>query len=256
MRKFVALGGALVVACVVAAVAYAQGANNVYSVQGDVSPAKGASKAKPLPIELKFSFQVKSSTGGRPAPIKTYSIGFYGGTSNGGPFPKCTAAQINAAQSDSGCPKGSKVGSGKVINVAGSASDPTDTSIPCNLDLTIYNAGVNRAALYLDGAPPDCVIGIHQALDGKFVSAFGGKGQALQFDVPANLLHPISGLDNAQSDITSTIDKVTTKVKGKTQGYFQITQACPSSRKVPVEVTFTTEDGNTQKASDDVTCRP
>lgn len=255
MRKLVALAGALLVAGVVAAVAYAQGSNNQYSVQGAVSPARGASKAKPLPIELKFGFQVKSATGGRPSPIKTYSIGFYGGTSNGGPFPKCTAAQINAAQSDSGCPKGSKVGSGKVINVAGSASDPADTSIPCNLDLTIYNAGVNRAALYLDGTPPDCVIGIHQALDARFVRAFGGKGQALQFDVPANLLHPIAGLDNAQSDITSTIDRITKKVKGKTIGYFQITQPCPKSHKAPVEVSFTTEDGNTQKASDQITCR-
>jgi hypothetical protein len=255
MRKLVALGGALLVAGVLAAVAYAQGSNNQYAVQGDVSPARSASKAKPLPVQLKFSFQVKSATGGRPAPIKTYSIGFYGGTSNGGPFPKCSAAKINAAQSDAGCPKGSKVGEGKVINVAGSTSDPSDTSIPCNLDLTIYNAGVNRAALYLDGTPPDCVIGIHQALDAKFVSAFGGKGQALQFDVPANLLHPISGLDNAQSDITSTIDKITKKVHGKTVGYFQITQKCPKNHKAPVEVTFTTEDGNSQKASDDITCR-
>ncbi len=255
MRKLVALAAALLVAGVAAAVAYAQGASNQYSVQGSVSPARGASKSKPLPIELRFSFQVTSATGGRPAPIKTYSIGFYGGTSNGGPFPKCSAAKINAAQSDSVCPKGSKVGSGKVINVAGSASDPADTSIPCNLDLTIYNAGRNRAALYLDGTPPDCVIGIHQALDGKFVRAFGGKGQALQFDVPANLLHPISGLDNAQSDITSTIDRITKKVHGRTQGYFEINQPCPRNHKAPVEVTFTTEDGNSQKASDDVTCR-
>ena len=255
MRRVGALAGALLIAAVAATVAFAQGSNNRYAVQGDVTPARSASKAKPLPVELKFSFQVTSATGGRPAPIKTYSIGFYGGTSNGGPFPKCTAAQINAAQSDRGCPKGSKVGSGKVINVAGSAADPSDTSIPCNLDLTIYNAGVNRAALYLDGEPPDCVIGIHQALDARFVRAFGGKGQALQFDVPANLLHPISGLDNAQSDITSKIDKITKKVKGKRVGYFQITQKCPKSGKVPVEVTFTTEDGSSQKASDDIACK-
>jgi hypothetical protein len=256
MRKFVAAAAAVAAVGAGAAVAYAQGSANQYSVEGNVTPAKGATKAKPLPVELKFSFQVKSSTGGRPAPIKTYSIGFYGGTSNGGPFPKCTPDQINAAQSDSGCPKGSLVGSGTVKNVAGSASDPTDTSIPCNLSLKIYNAGVNRAALYLQGDPPDCVISIHQALDGKFVSAFGGKGQALQFDVPANLLHPIAGLDNAQSDISSTINKITKKVGGKTQGYFQINQACPANHKAPVEVTFTTEDGNTQKASDDITCRP
>jgi hypothetical protein len=255
MRKVAALVGALLVAGVVAAVAYAQGSANQYTVQGDVSPARSASKAKPLPVQLKFGFQVKSATGGRPAPIKTYSIGFYGGRSNGGPFPKCTAAQINAAQSDQGCPKGSRVGTGKVINVAGSATDPNDTSIPCNLNLTIYNSGVNRAALYLEGTPPDCVIGIHQALDAKFVSAFGGKGQALQFDVPANLLHPISGLDNAQSDITSTIDKITKKAHGRTEGYFEINQKCPSNHKAPVEVTFTTEDGNSQKASDEITCR-
>ena len=73
-----------------------------------MSPARSGSKAKPVPVQLKFGFQVSEASGNRPSPIKTYSIGFYGGSSNGGPFPKCTAAQINAAQSDSVCPKGSE----------------------------------------------------------------------------------------------------------------------------------------------------
>ncbi len=255
MHRAVAVVAVLVVGALASA-AYAATQVNVYSVQGSVSPNQGASKKKPRPVRLKFSFQVKEQSGNRPSPIKTYSIGFYGGRSNGGPFPKCTAAQINAVQSDARCPKGSKVGSAFVKNNAGNSADPTDTSIPCNLSMTIYNAGKNRAALYLQGNPPDCVISISQAIDARYVSAFGGKGQALQFSVPYNLLHPIPGIDNAQVDVTSTINKVTRRVKGRTEGYFQVDQACPKSRRVPIQVTFTSEAGQSVVAKTTQPCRP
>lgn len=238
------------------AVAFAQSQVNKYTMEGSVSPARSGSKAKPVPVQLKFGFQVSEASGNRPSPIKTYSIGFYGGSSNGGPFPKCTAAQINAAQSDSVCPKGSEVGSGFVNNAAGNSNDPTDKSIPCDLSLKIYNSGRNRAALFLSGNPPQCVIPISQAIDAKFVSAFGGKGQALEFTVPANLLHPVTGIDNAQTNVTSTIRKITKRVKGRTVGYFQATQKCPKSRKFPIEVTFTSEAGQSEKVGTQQTCRP
>jgi hypothetical protein len=254
MRKVVVLVAVLAAACVSAAVAFAAQVN-VYTVSGSVAPNKGATKAKPSPIQLKFSFQVKEASGQRPSPIKTYSIGFWGGRSNGGPFPKCTAQTINATQSDSACPKGSQVGEAVVKNAAGSTADPTDTSVKCDLTMKIYNAGVNQAALFLQGAPPDCVISISQAIDAKFVSAFGGKGQALEFSIPANLLHPIPGLDNAQVDVTSTIYKRTIKAKGKTQGYFVVDQPCPSNHKAPISVKFVSEAGEAKTATADTPCK-
>jgi hypothetical protein len=255
MRRVVVPVAVVAAACVSTAVAFAAQVN-VYTVEGSITPNQGASKAQPRPIQLKFSFQVKEAGGQRPSPIKTYSIGFWGGRSNGGRFPKCTAQQINATQSDAACPKGSQVGTAVVKNAAGSTADPADTSVKCDLTMKIYNAGVNRAALFLEGAPPDCVISINQAVDAKFVSAFGGKGQALEFSIPANLLHPIPGLDNAQVDVSSTIFKKTIKAKGRTQGYFVVDQACPKNGKAPIAVTFTSEAGESKTATADNACRP
>ena len=247
--------GAGVLACALAASAALAAQVNEYAVQGAVTPARGASKAKPLPVQLRFSFQVREAAGQRPSPIKTYAIAFYGGRSNGALFPTCTAARINAAQSDRGCPRGSRVGSGLVRNIAGATSDPSDRSLRCDLRLTIHNAGRNRAALYLAGDPPDCVIPIHQALDARYVRAFGGRGQALEFSVPDNLLHPVAGLDNSQIDVTSTIHRVTRRVKGRTRGYLEIDQRCPRSRTAPIEVVFTSEAGQRETARSAVRCR-
>jgi hypothetical protein len=253
--RAIAAGVAVLLLGGLTAVAFAQSQVNEYAVQGSVNPAVSGSKKKPVPVELKFSFQVKEASGLRPSPIKTYSIAFYGGVSNGGPFPKCSAQKINAAQSDKGCPKGSLVGSGTVNNAAGNSTDPSDKSIPCDLGLKIYNAGRNRAALYLFGNPPQCVIPISQAIDAKFVPAFGGKGQALEFSVPDNLLHPVPGIDNAQTNVSSTIRKITKRVKHRKVGYFQSTQKCPKNHKVPIEVTFTSEAGQSETVRTEQSCR-
>jgi hypothetical protein len=248
LRKLKLLVVASVAVLTLTAVAYAAQVNT-YTVTGKTSPAKSGSKAKPVPIGLSFGYTVGEQSGGRPSPVKRYTIGFYGMQSNGGLFPKCTAAQINAKQDDGGCPKGSEVGSGYILNAAGNSADPTDTSIPCNLNLTIYNAGQGRAALFLKGGPTipvqgkACVITINQAIDAKYVSVFGGKGQALQFDVPANLLHPIGGVDNAVTNVSSTIKKLTVKSKGKTRGYYE-SVGCQAAKR-PISVDFLTEAGQT-----------
>lgn len=257
MRKLTVLVVASVAVLALTAVAYAAQVNT-YTVTGKTSPAKPGSKAKPVPIGLDFDYTIGEATGLRPSPVKRYTIGFYGMTSNGGLFPKCTAATINSKQSDSSCPKGSAVGSGFIINSAGSTADPTDTSVSCNLNLTIYNSGQGKAAIFLKGGPTTtvqgkpCVISINQAIDAKYVSAFGGKGSALQFDVPANLLHPIGGLDNAVVQVQSTIKKLTAKSKGVTHGYYE-SIGCQGNKR-PISVDFLSEAGQTATATYNAGC--
>jgi hypothetical protein len=257
LRKLTLLAVASIAVLAFAAVAYAAQVNT-YTVDGQTSPAKPGAKKKPVPIGLNFDYTVGEQAGGRPSPVQRYTIGFYGMQSNGGLFPKCTAAQINATQSDTGCPKGSAVGSGVVINAAGSTADPADKTIACNLNLTVYNSGQGKAALFLKGGPTiivqgkPCVISINQAIDAKYVSAFGGKGQALQFNVPANLLHPIGGVDNAVTQVQSTIKKLTVKSKGKTRGYYE-SIACKGKMR-PISVDFLTEAGQTSSAAHDARC--
>lgn len=256
MRKVTALAVVAVASLVVAAVAQAAQVNT-YTVTGKTSPATAGSKQKPVPIGLDFDYSVGEQSGQRPSPVKRYTIGFYGVQSNGGLFPKCTAASINAAQSIAGCPKGSIVGKGFIINASGSTADPADKSIECNLNLTIVNGGQGRAALFLQGGPSTivqgkpCVIGISQAIDARYVS-FDGGGTALRFDVPANLLHPIGGLDNAVTQVQSTISKVTVKRHGKTRGYFE-TVGC-KGKKRPISVDFLSEAGQSATATTNATC--
>jgi len=252
MRKVAVLGAAVAaVMLVCAAVVYAAQVNT-YTVDGSTSPAKAGSKKKPVPISVDFDYTVGEEAGQRPSPVSRYTIGFYGMQSNGALFPKCTAQQINTAGNDKGCPKGSLVGTGSVTNAAGATADPADKSIPCNLSLRVYNGGQGRAALYLFGNPPQCVIAISQAIDARYVRAFGGKGQALQFSVPSNLLHPVPGVDNAVTNVQSNIKKLTKKVRGKTRGYYE-SVACQGGKR-PITVDFLTEAGQSSTAKTDANC--
>jgi hypothetical protein len=251
MRKLAVLGATALVVLLVAAVAYAQQVNT-YQVVGSTSPAKPGAKKKPLPIKLTFDYQVGEATGLRPSPVKRYTIGFYGVKSNGALFPKCTAQAINAAQTDAGCVKGSMVGKGVIINQVGASNNPSDKSIDCNLNLTLYNGGQGALAIYLSGGPTTtvqgktCIIPITQAIDARYVG-FAGGGTALQFDVPSNLLHSVPGLDTAVTQVTSTIDKMTVKKSGKTRGYYE-SVACKGKTR-PIEVTFLSEAGETKTAT-------
>jgi hypothetical protein len=257
MRKLVVLGVTALAVVLVAAVAYAQSQVNTYTVTGKTVPAKPGTKKKPLPIQLTFNYQVGEATGLRPSPVKQYTIGFYGAKSNGALFPKCTAQAINAAQSDSGCATGSQVGKGVIINQVGASNNPADKSIDCNLNLTLYNGGQGRLAIYLSGGPTTtvqgktCIIPITQAIDARYVS-FAGNGTALQFDVPSNLLHSVPGLDTAVTQVTSTINKLTVKKGGKTRGYYE-SVACQGSKR-PIQVTFVSEAGQSATAKTTIPC--
>jgi len=248
MRK-VAFLTAMIAVLAMAAVAVAAQVNT-YSVTAKVTGGSAGSKSKPSPVGVKFNYTVGEQSGGRPSPVSRYTIGFYGVRSNGGAFPTCTAASINAAQSDSGCKSGSKVGSGFIRNAAGATNDPTATGIKCDLNLAVYNSGAGKGALFLSGnptsSPNTCAIAISQAIATKYVKSDGG-GTALQFSVPPGLLHPIPGVDNAVVNVTSTIKKLSKTVKGKKVGYYE-SIACKGGKR-PATVTFLTEAGQTSKAT-------
>jgi hypothetical protein len=252
LRKLAIIAAALMALFAVSAVALAQSSS--YTVTASTSPAKPGSKSKPVPVQVKFGVSAAGVTG-RPASSKTFKVGFAGLRSNGKAFKTCSAASINAAQSDKGCSAAAKVGTGAVHNLAGATGNLSDTSITCDLTVTIYNSGANRAAVYLQGGPgtaASCPIPISQALDAHYVP-FTGGGQALQFDIPSNLIHPIVGLDNAIITISTTIAKKTTKVHGKTVGYFEAAGGCTAHKRA-VALTLTSEAGAVTSASTAAAC--
>jgi hypothetical protein len=235
------LGVAAVASLAIAGVAYAQ--SNQYTVTG--SMAAGGTKAKPKPVGLKFAFQTTAADPNTlPQPIKTYSIGFEGVTVNTSILPSCTAAKMTAAQSDKSCPTKAVFGSGIVKAKAGAAGGPIADAADCELGLTLYNSGTNKAALWLEGGPGTahtCIAGIHQAIPAKFKKESNG-GTALVFIVPDSLRH-VAGLDVAVVSTTSTIKKISGKNnKKQTIGYFQGV-GC-TDKKRDLTVTFTDEQGS------------
>src|SRR4051812_3770512 len=138
MRKVRIVGIALCVSLVAAAVAFAA-QTNTYTVTGKVLPTKAGTKKNPKPVSLNFDYTVGEAAGQRPSPVKSYNIAFDGIRVNAPRFPKCTAAAMNAAQTDAGCNKKALVGIGNVENLAGPTNDPTNKSITCHLDLKVYN---------------------------------------------------------------------------------------------------------------------
>jgi len=252
MRRL-ALLAPLVVALVFAAVALAQQVNK-YSVIASTSPGKAGKSAKPVPVSVKFAYKVDEASGKQPAAVKRYKISFYGVRNNGRYFKTCTAAKISAAgNNDDGCPADAKVGTGTIDNYVYQSADPSGAGgFACTKKLNVWNAGQNKAVLFIYGDPSQCGgVGALPPISAKYVSGDGG-GQALQFDVPPTVLHPIAGLTVAVRNVTSSIKKKVVTKKGVKRGYYESVK-CKGTKR-PVVVTFTPESGATATAAANPSC--
>lgn len=231
MRKLAVLGVTAAALLTTSSAAFAQATS--YDIDASTSPAKAGSSKKPVTTSLTLT--VNATGTARPTTATAFKVTFAGMKANTTGLKTCTVTQINAALSDSGCNKAAKIGSGYVKNLVGSADDPNDTSIACNLAVTLYNGGGGKVAVFLKGSPTmtvaggNCVIGVNQALDGKFTSS--SKGVSLGFSIPANLQHPIGGLNQGILAIQTKIDKKTVKVKGKKRGLLEAAGGCKRGQR-------------------------
>ena len=259
MRKLAAFAVAAFVLAV-AAVAYGQTAiQNVYTVSGSTSPTSAGKKTKPVPVQVKFGYEVSEQNGNRPSPVQKYSIRFAGLIANTDLFPKCSFSTLQD-QGPSACPSGSLMGTGFIKNATGNRSDPRDRSIVCNAALSVYNAGNRKGVIYVAGNPNStdpntrCAIELAAPIDAAFVRKSGGSATALEFTVPESLRHPLPTLDNAVTSVTSTIRKATRRVKGRTRGFFESVGGCVRGKRA-ITVTFTPESGTSKQAQRLATCK-
>jgi hypothetical protein len=232
--------------------------DNTYTVSGGVVPTKVGTKKKPTPVKLTFGYTVGEKSQNRPALIDQYDIFFENGQVNSAFFPQCSAAKIDQDQGDANCPKGSLMGTGNVENKAGATADETADSLTCHLDLKVYNAPNQHAALYLKGGPNDprgadksCPLEVNKAIDARYVKR--ATGTSLVFNVDQTLLHPAPGFDNAVVLVDSVIRKATKKVKGKTRGYFESAGKCRNG-KSGIKVTFHQVNGTSQSVTSSAKC--
>ena len=235
-----ALAAAAVLA--VPAIAPAQTAQqNTYSVTAKVSPGGKGATTRPVPVSVSFGYKVGEAHGLKPAPVKRYTIGFGGVRTNGRFFKTCTSSQMQGTDSD--CSRKALVGTGTLTAFVYADNDPSGQNggFECKKTIHVWNAGINKAVLFISGDPSQCGgVGALAPIDAKFVRF--GNGQALQFDLGTTVMHPVGGLTVGVTEVTSTIKRQTTKVKGKPVGFFEAV-----AKKHPVEVRFTTEAG--QKGS-------
>jgi hypothetical protein len=220
-----------------AALAVAQ--TTQYTVKGTVS-VTGGTKAKPKPGGLTFAFDVSDPSGNQSPPVQTYSIMYEGGRLNTNLLPGCSESKINtpATPTTDVCPKGSKIGTGKLDALIGSAGQPTSAASPCKASLELFNAGKGHATLFVSSELSACPVALRQAIDMQYVTK--GEYAGLKFTVPEMLRHQV-GLDITVTHAEASLSKIV-KAKGKKKvGYIESTGCKDANRDLIV--TFTDETG-------------
>ena len=187
MRKLWVMGAAAMLVLAIAAVAIAQTAvTNTYTVDGATTPSKAGSKKKPVPIAIRFDYQVGEVENRRPTPVKKYNIKFGGTQVNTNVAGKCSQATIDN-EGAAGCPASSKVGTGYIENETGQTSKPEDKSVPCNAKVTVINVGNRKANIYVEGSPTatdpreKCAIQLAAGIPANYVRS--GNDTSLIFTV-------------------------------------------------------------------------
>jgi hypothetical protein len=236
ITRAVAAAAAIAVAASAAAVAQS---STEFKVGGSVT-VTGGTKAKPKPGGLSFKFDVSDPSGNQTPPVQTYTIMYEGGRINTGILPACKADTLNAMSSPdpSSCPTGSKIGSGKLTALIGSAGQPTSTASPCSASLSLYAAGKGHATLFVSSKLGECPVALSQGIDMQYVTK--GVLAGLKFTVPDLLRHQV-GLDITVTHAEVSLSKIVKTVKGKKVGYVEST-GCKDGQR-DIVVTFTDETG-------------
>jgi hypothetical protein len=220
------------------ALAVAQ-STTTFTVGGTVS-VHGGTKAKPKPGGLSFKFDVSDPSGNQTAPVQTYSIMYEGGRLNTTAIPGCRADKINAIAipTTDVCPKGSKIGTGKLDALIGSTGQPVASGSPCKATLELYNGGKGHATLFVSSELATCPVALREAIDMQYVTS--GDMAGLRFTVPEMLRHQV-GLDITVTHAEAKLSRIVVKKGKKSIGYIESTGCKDATRDLVV--TFTDETG-------------
>ncbi|MEP6954854.1 MAG: hypothetical protein ABI950_12415, partial [Solirubrobacteraceae bacterium] len=178
-------------------------------------------KSKPVPVGVGYTMNVSTADGSRPEAVKQLTEAWEGVRSYGKYFPKCTAAQIAAAQSDKVCPKGSLVGTGKVHSLVAPLNDFSTQGATCDRDTHTYNAGQNKVTVIFTGPGDKCLGTAYTSpFSGKWSDTGGiGGGQATITIPPREQTYPVPGVLVSTTQLSFTFPKRVITVKGKKVSY-------------------------------------
>ncbi|MEA2313030.1 MAG: hypothetical protein QOE28_2998 [Solirubrobacteraceae bacterium] len=222
MRKFliVALAALTALAAAVGiASAQTAGSGSGADVTVTLSPTKAGTKAKPKPVKINLA--VKNQDSSQTADGLKIFQGKNLKVSTKG-LKVCSAAKLNA-NGPSGCPAGSKVGSGTADAIAGvNTSNPA----PLKFNVTAFVIGTQKVGFYLEQQGGN----IRVLTPGVYKKASGGYGSVLDIQIPQLAREFPPGTFNGLVGLQTSLYK---KV-GKHSLY--TTNGCPSTRTEPFKV--------------------
>jgi hypothetical protein len=244
LRKAIIITSTAIAALVLSAAALAAaGSFNTYTATVSVSPSGAGTTAKPVADGFRTLLTASGTSGNRAAPLTDIKTTIYGLKSNGKDFPTCSATKIAASKSDSFCPKGALVAQGPVKSLLGAAIQPTSAGTPCNPYLHVWNAGQGKLTFFFVIIPPKYICatlstGASAPYPGTLTQS--GKNMVMNVPLPPDVSTAAGGLTGVYASLISedlSWKKQTTKVKGKTVGYFQ-SVGCQKGKR-PYSTAFT-----------------
>jgi hypothetical protein len=253
LRRLVIIGTALAV-LVGAAAAYA--AFNNYTGSALTFGPKGVGTVKrPKAVNMTEHLVANAPAGDRAAPLTDVKLTVFGVKTNGGMFPACSDAQIEANKLlfEKACPKGSLISQGPVHSLLGPGSDPSlGKGTPCNPFLKVFNGGQGTQVLFFttapDAAPQYKCAGLPTGATAPYDGHITQRGSTWTLDTPlppdiSNKVANQPGLYG--SLITETLFPVseTKKVHGRKRAYME-SIACKHGKRA-WSITYTAADYNT-----------
>jgi hypothetical protein len=250
LRRIVVVATALAVLIGAVSAYAATSGFNSYTAHLKFSPNKAGSAKAPVPGGFTQKYVADGTGGNRTAPLTDIKTKVYGLVYDGKDFPTCSLATIQAAKSDTGCPKGALVATGSITATLGPVTDTSASSpqnAPCNPLLHVWNAGQGKVVyFFVDQGPGHLCAG--GAVPTGFVGPFPGTiktvGKTLVMDtpIPPYVSFPLTGVAGSLTGETLTWKKVTKKLKNGKTVAFGASIGCKNGKR-PYSVTFTAENG-------------
>jgi hypothetical protein len=219
-----ALAAAAATALLLVSAPAAMGQPNTFS--GSINPNKGPIGS---PIRLTIGFTLGADAGREAGTLSRVDVFFPpNARTNGAKFPSCSAETINARRNFAGCPKGSKIGRGRIM-----ADVPATDVFNVPATITFFNgAGGKTITMHVDAQNP---VVINEAFSADLIRTRGRFGYHLIARIPPTLQEIADGWFAQVRRFTSTIDAWTRDRRtGRRIPYIESTTLCPRSLGVPI----------------------
>jgi hypothetical protein len=183
--KRIAITATTVVVMLVAAGSAFAAVNN-YTASYKFSGGKGTA-AKPAALSFLQTIKVTSATpGSRTGILHQVQTTIQGAKVDVKGFPTCTAAKINSASNDTGCPKQALVATGSIQATLGAATDFTQPGAACDPELHVWNGGAGKLIFFfVDSASHQCLGGqLHTGQVPPWTASYKQSGKNLEVTIP------------------------------------------------------------------------